>query len=139
MLTIHLAKPAEEMINKKYIEKGIYSQYGVPITFNGYDDITKEMCMALRLSLDLFLLSLLLTNCQGGADEVVTANQAIEVGNAYLQAQAPRNLSAWAIEPIDMGDRWRLSYTLPAGSAGGHMIVVVNKRSGKVVHMEAEQ
>jgi hypothetical protein len=42
-------------------------------------------------------------------------------------------------EAIDMGDRWRLSYDFPGGGTGGPLIVVVNKRTGKIVHTETQQ
>jgi hypothetical protein len=43
------------------------------------------------------------------------------------------------VEAMDMGDRWRLSYEAPDGSFGGPLIMVVNKRSDEVVHVETEQ
>jgi hypothetical protein len=92
------------------------------------------MSMALKASICALIL-ILATGCQ---DRAATANEAIEIGNAYL-ANEPEELSLRTVEAIDMGDRWRLSYRLPEGSTGGPLIVVVSKRSGEVVHAETEQ
>jgi hypothetical protein len=45
------------------------------------------------------------------------------------------------VDALDMGDRWRLSYRDPPGEGGtgGVRLAVVNKRSGEVVHAEADQ
>ena len=78
---------------------------------------------------------ILLGGCE---DRIVSANEAIEVANAQL-ATMPIDASRRTVEAVDMGDRWRLSYEAEEGSTGGPIIVVVNKRSGEVVHIETEQ
>ena len=82
------------------------------------------------------LLSLILIGCGNRAE---TENEAIEVANAYLATMPQLGANRRQVEAIDMGDRWRLSYELPDGGTGGPIIVVVNKRSGGVVHMETQQ
>jgi hypothetical protein len=82
------------------------------------------------------LLALLLTGC---GDRATTENEAITAANAYLATMPQMGASHRTVSAIDMGDRWRLSYDMPEGSTGGPLIVVVNKQSGKVVHMETEQ
>ncbi len=78
----------------------------------------------------------LLAGCGQGAE---TSGEAIEAGNIYLAGRdPPLGVDGWTIASIDMGDRWRLTYDLP-GSTGGRIRLIVNKRSGDVVHMEAEQ
>jgi hypothetical protein len=72
------------------------------------------------------------------SDAVVTASQANSVARAYLKEMSIED-GRLTVESIDMGDRWRLLYNRPEGSTGAPIIVVVNKKSGKVVHMETEQ
>ena len=83
------------------------------------------------------LLALLLAGC---ADRAATENEAIAVGRAYL-AERPQFGARPVVEAIDMGDRWRLSFDFPVQDrgTGGPIIIVVNKRSGEVVHMETTQ
>jgi hypothetical protein len=79
---------------------------------------------------------LLATGCQ---DRAATGDEAAAVATTYL-ANDGFNMKDRVIQSrIDMGDRWRLSYGYPGGGTGGPIIVVVNKRSGKVVHVETEQ
>ena len=78
---------------------------------------------------------LLLTGCR---DRIESANEAAEVANAQL-ATTLLGAEHRTVEAIDMGDRWRLSYNLEEGSTGGPIIVVVNKRTGEIVHVETEQ
>jgi hypothetical protein len=74
----------------------------------------------------------------GCGDRAASESQALAIGNSYLAANNPRGTPEWtAIQAIDMGNRWRLSYN--HGGTGGPFIVVVNKRSGEVVHFETEQ
>jgi hypothetical protein len=91
---------------------------------------------------------LLLTACQNSnrnqnapATGATTRAQAIAVADAWLDAQPGTLPPPPQIYSIDMGDRWRLSYGYPPGQGGtgGPIIVVVNKRSGEVVHSETEQ
>lgn len=77
----------------------------------------------------------LLAGCR---NPVETANEATDIGNAYLaNMQFAADLNA--IEAIDMGDRWRVAYNYPEGSTGGPVIVVIRKKNGEVVHMETQQ
>jgi hypothetical protein len=79
---------------------------------------------------------LFLAGCR--EDRVVTADQAIAVSRSYLVENHSGLDPEWAVKAIDMGDRWRVSYGWP-GMAGEYTVVVVNKRSGKIVHMETGQ
>ena len=76
------------------------------------------------------------TIATGGA---ATRAQAIAAADNYLAARHMQTRSV--IHVIDMGDRWRLSYEdRPGeGGTGGPILIVVNKRSGEVVHIETEQ
>lgn len=71
---------------------------------------------------------------------VRSANEAIRIGNRHLAGRmSPAILDMQRIEALDMGDRWRLAYIAPEGSTGGPIIIVINKRSGEIVHEETEQ
>ena len=95
--------------------------------------------MALRASL-YALVILLSVGCEDRTRGAETANEATEVTNAHMGEDLPQvALSDMVIETLDMGDRWRVSYSVPGGGTGGPIIFVVNKRSGEIVHMETEQ
>jgi len=74
----------------------------------------------------------------GCQDRAETANEAIEIANAHMEGM-PLGVNLRTVEVVDMGETWRLSYNLPAGSTGGPILVIVNKRSGEVVYMETQQ
>jgi hypothetical protein len=76
------------------------------------------------------------TGCQ---DRVASAADALEAGNAYLAKTTQMEMNGFAVRMDDMGDRWRLSYWNPEEETGFFAIVVVNKRSGRVVHFERRQ
>jgi hypothetical protein len=108
-----------------------------------------EALLRTRMMVHLAALILLLgSGCDDGersgnssseaSDAVVTASQANSVARAYLKEMSIED-GRLTVESIDMGDRWRLLYNRPEGSTGAPIIVVVNKKSGKVVHMETEQ
>jgi len=84
----------------------------------------------------VFALVLLLTAC---GDRAATRDEAIAAAQAFFATQHTTPPSI--VNAIDMGDRWRLSYSYPPGEGGtgGVTLAVVNKRSGEVVHWEAEQ
>jgi hypothetical protein len=88
-------------------------------------------------SASLGALALLLVS-SGCRDRAETSNAAIAIANANATVSDFRR-HARSVDAVDMGDRWRLSYNLPEGSTGGPLIVVVNKRSGEIVHIETEQ
>lgn len=92
------------------------------------------MSIALR-TLSCAALLLLAAGCGERAE---TQNEAVAVANAYL-ATMPLAANTRRVEAVDMGDRWRLAYIAAEGSTGGPIVVVVNKRSGEVVHWETEQ
>lgn len=78
--------------------------------------------------------------CQKRGTEAVTADQATQIANAYLTENHPQvSLQNLRVEKADMEDRWRLSYEYPEGGTGGPIIVVVNKKTGEVVHSETQQ
>jgi hypothetical protein len=83
------------------------------------------------------LLSSGCTNSSVSGNRAETENQAIAVANEYLSNRPLTD--EMTIEAVDMGNRWRLSYDHPDGGTGGPIIVVVNKRTGEVVHAETEQ
>jgi len=92
-----------------------------------------------RAAIILPLLVVLAAAC-GPAAGAATAEQATDAANQFLSNENPRlNLAEAEIETIDMGDRWRLSYGFSHGGTGGTTIIVVNKRSGEVVHRERSQ
>ena len=90
---------------------------------------------------------LLLTACQNqnqtqnntAASGAATRGQAIAAADAWLAAN--HHSAPPRIYVIDMGDRWRLAYDYPPGEGGtgGIELVVVNKRSGEIVHAEGGQ
>lgn len=83
-------------------------------------------------------LALLLFACSPEAgNRADTANQAIAIGNNFISDRPGAN--EMTVEVADMGNRWRLSYEHPDAGTGGPLIVVVNKRTGEVVHAETEQ
>lgn len=79
------------------------------------------------------LLALLLVGC---GDRAATENEAVAVGRVYLADKYPPNPT---VEAIDMGDRWRLLFTHPEVGTGGLYLIIVNKRSGEIVHAETQQ
>lgn len=90
------------------------------------------------------LLALLLTGCgdratPDAAPVAATRAEAVAAAQAFFTA---RNTTLPSIvDAIDMGDRWRLAYRCAPRECGtgGITMAVVNKRSGEVVHWEAEQ
>ena len=82
-------------------------------------------------------------NCAAGNDQAAssrlaapTSNDAVAIADARLARQHFRRYGPPDV--IDMGDRWRLLYP-DGGGTGGLILVVVNKRSGEIVHMETQQ
>jgi hypothetical protein len=69
-------------------------------------------------------------------DRAPTANSAIAAANEYL-ATMRIGTNDMSVDAIDMGNRWRLAYR--GLGTGGGLVVVVNKRSGEVVHAEGYQ
>ncbi len=85
-----------------------------------------------------FVAALLLSSgCQDRARPAESAEEAARAAISHL-SRMKFNMSFRVLRrKVDMGDRWRLTYGDPAG--GATIIVVVDKRSGKVVHVEADQ
>ena len=76
------------------------------------------------------------SNTIGTHEAAPTANDAIAAADAFLATVPLRRYGPPSV--IDMRDRWRLLYD-GGGGTGGPILVVVNKRSGEVVHYETEQ
>ena len=94
----------------------------------------------MSLGRSLLAVTLLLSAGCDDRDKASTEKEAVEVANAELRKTWPKmSLTKLRVDAIDMQDRWRLSYEREPDSTGGPIIVVVNKHSGEVVHMETEQ
>ena len=88
----------------------------------------------------LLAIALLLSSACDFRDKASTENEAVKVANAHLVKLAPGiRLHTLKVDAIDMQDRWRLQYNAREPGTGGPIIVVVNKHTGEVVHMETEQ
>lgn len=83
---------------------------------------------------------LIFASCCKAKEPISNQDEAIKVSNAYLSKQVPQmRLDELQVDVDELSDRWRISYRPRDGGTGGLTILVINKRSGEVVHMEAEQ
>ena len=92
--------------------------------------------MSRQMRVSLVLLAILfVAGCQ---DRVESGEQAIEVAKAHLD-NVHFAADTTNAEALDWGETWRVSFRYPEGSTGGPVIIVVDKSSGDIVHMETEQ
>lgn len=70
----------------------------------------------------------------------MTANQAIEISRSYLAQTYPQApLDKLEVKVVDLRKTWQVTYADPGEGTGGPIIVVVDKRSRKVVHWATQQ
>lgn len=93
-----------------------------------------------RRAISCTLAFLLAAGCQNRTHGAATANEAKAVAKDYLAEQLPQvSVDKLEVRAVDLGDKWRVSYSIPDGGAGGPIVLVISKRSGEVVHMEMQQ
>lgn len=88
-----------------------------------------------------FILPLaLLTGCQSGTDQNMTAREATEIANSALAEVLPQlPLNRLTIETADLDEKWRVTYRPPEGSTGGPLVIDVNKQSDAATIVSMEQ
>jgi hypothetical protein len=80
------------------------------------------------------LMALLLWSCRQ-PQESVTAEEAEQLALADATAALPQVpwRTKMTITTVDLGSRWRVTFTPPPGSTGDPVSVEVDKRTGKMV------
>ena len=70
--------------------------------------------------------------CEGTGGENMTAGEASDIANAQMAEELPQvSLNMLRIETQNLNTVWRVGYHAPEGSAGGPIIIDINKESGK--------
>ena len=83
---------------------------------------------------------LLLASCRPDLGANMTAERAAQLARADFDRELPQMArSELRIETRDLGGRWRVSFVPPPGSTGGPFILDVDKQSGAVTWISAEQ
>jgi hypothetical protein len=69
---------------------------------------------------------------------VTTAEEAIEVSNAYLSSfPHPMKVAMFRTSAVERGTRWQVTYR--HDGLGGPFVITIDKTSGNVVSAEGEQ
>jgi hypothetical protein len=64
----------------------------------------------------------------------ITAARAIEIADQIWAEDVPQmNMDDLDTRVEDLGNRWRVTYSAPEGSAGGPWFVVLSKKDGEIV------
>jgi hypothetical protein len=93
-----------------------------------------------RRAISSTLAILLVAGCQNRAQEAATADEAKAVAKDYLAEQLPQvSVDKLEVSTVDLGDKWRVSHSVPEGGTGGPIILIITKRDAEVVHMEMHQ
>lgn len=90
----------------------------------------------------LFVLTpmMLIAACDDRVTGAATAEEAVKITNRDWAENLPQvNLKNLSVTTVDKGDRWRVTYAAPQGSAGGPFIYEVDKKTGKIVHSDGGQ
>jgi len=81
----------------------------------------------------------LLVGCQAGS-KILTPEQARSAGDRYLAAELPQiDLQKYDVAVTDAGKTWRVVYDAPSAGTGGQMVLLIDKKAGKVVGGEMQQ
>jgi hypothetical protein len=89
----------------------------------------------------LFLAStVVLSACQTQGKRAATAPQAVEITKSYWAKESPQvDLRRWVNSTRDLGDKWEVIWEVPGGSTGSPVTFDIDKRSGRIVHVEGGQ
>jgi hypothetical protein len=96
----------------------------------------------IRREFPLSAIALVLVAChgQGQGPRAATEPQAVEITKRYWAKESPQvDLSRWINSTRDLGDKWEVTWDVPGGSTGSPVTFEIDKRSGRILHVEGGQ